>query len=230
MERAKVICHMMTTIDGKISIDFDGNPDYIAVGDEYDRRVFSYGQAYGCGRNTFQQEHPVDFSKYKNVPVKYEDKVIFPPEGKFLCICFDRYGKLRWDSRIKSYAGHESLMLEVLTEQVAPEFLAYLDELEIPYIFAGETEFDPELFLEKLKKLYHVDTFALCGGAEINAVFFKADLVDEISLVIGPAIDGTRDSLTFVGMSNTSSFPKYFTLKDIERLSNNGVVLRYEKQ
>lgn len=86
------------------------------------------------------------------------------------------------------------------------------------------------MFLAKLKKLYHVDTFALCGGAEINAVFFKADLVDEISLVIGPAIDGTRDALTFVGMSDTSSFPKYFTLKDIERLSNNGVVLRYEKQ
>lgn len=46
MDRAKVICHMMTTIDGKISIDFDGNPDYMAVGDQYDRRVFSYGQAY----------------------------------------------------------------------------------------------------------------------------------------------------------------------------------------
>lgn len=105
-----------------------------------------------------------------------------------------------------------------------------MDELEIPYIFAGKTEFDPELFLKKLKKLYHVDTFALCGGAEINAVFFKADLVDEISLVIGPAIDGTRDALTFVGTNDTNSFPKYFILKDVEQLSNNGVVLYYEKE
>lgn len=230
MERAKVICHMMTTIDGKISINWDGNRDYGEVGAEYDRRVFSYGQAYGCGRGTFQQEHPVDFSKYKDVPVKYEDKVIFPPEGKFLCVCFDRFGKLRWDSNIKKYAGHESLMLEVLTEQVFPEFLAYLDELGIPYIFAGKTEFDPGLFLKKLKEFYHVETFALCGGAEINAAFFKADLVDEISIVIGAAIDGTRNALTFVGTDDTTHFPKYFKLKDVERLDNNGVVLYYEKQ
>lgn len=230
MNRAKVICHMMTTIDGKISIDFDGNPDYIAVGDEYDRRTFSYGQAYGCGRATFQQELSVDFSKYKDVQVKYEDKVILPPEGKFLCVCFDRFGKLRWDSRIKSYAGHESLILEVLTEQVPPEFLAYLDEMEIPYLFAGEKDFDPALFLKKLKEQYHVDTFALCGGADINAAFLKADLVDEISLVIGAAIDGNRHALTLVGTENTNSFPKYFKLKDVERIDNNGVVLWYEKE
>ena len=37
-KRAKVICHMMTTIDGKIVIDFDGNEDYEKAGEEYDRR------------------------------------------------------------------------------------------------------------------------------------------------------------------------------------------------
>lgn len=173
--------------------------------------------------------HTVDFSKYKSIPVKYEDKVIEPPEGTFLCVCFDRFGKLRWDSPMMSYAGHDSLLLEVLTERVKPEFLAYLDELGIPYIFAGKSEFDPFLFLQKLKVLYHMDTFALCGGAEINAAFFKADLVDEISLVIGPAIDGNRHALTFVGSEDTGSFPKYFKLKDVEQLEHNGVVLRYGK-
>jgi len=37
----------------------------------------------------------VDFSKYRNVPVKYKDKVIQLPEGSGLCVAFDRYGKLR---------------------------------------------------------------------------------------------------------------------------------------
>lgn len=229
MDRAKVICHMMTTIDGKISIDFDGNADYMAVGDEYDRRTFSYGQAYGCGRATFQQDNEIDFSNYKNKEVKYEDHVILPPAGKFLCVSFDRFGKLRWNDRFMSYAGHDSLILEVLTKQVAPEFLAYLDELEMPYMFAGEEDFDPALFLKKLKEDYGVETFSLCGGAEINAAFMKADLVDEISLVIGAAVDGNRQSLTFIGTEDTAAFPKYFKLKDVERLENNGVVLWYEK-
>lgn len=44
-------------------------------------------------------------------------------------------------------AWHESLMLEVLTDRVPAEFLACLDELGIPYLFAGKSEFEPALFL-----------------------------------------------------------------------------------
>ena len=42
MDRAKVICHMMTTIDGKIVIDWDGNKDYKLAGEEYDRLIYTY--------------------------------------------------------------------------------------------------------------------------------------------------------------------------------------------
>lgn len=210
--------------------DFDGNEDYGQVGEEYDRRVFTYGQAYGCGRSTFQYfDLDVDFSKYRGRPVSYEDKVILPEKGQFLCVAFDRFGKLRWKNNIMAYAGHESLILEVLTEKVSPEHLGYLDELGIPYLFAGKEEFEPELFLQKLKTLYHVDTFALCGGAEINAVFMRENLVDEISLVIGPAVDGSRDGLTFVGTKEREGFPCYFCLKEAEVIGNHGVVLHYVK-
>lgn len=82
---------------------------------------------------------------------------------------------------------------------------------------------------KKIKELYHINIFTLCGGAEINAVFLKADLVDEISIVIGPVIDGNRNVLTFVGTENTDGFPKYFKLKEVEKLDNNGVILRYIK-
>ena len=56
MDRAKVICHMMTTIDGKIVIDWDGNKDYKLAGEEYDRLIYTYAQAYGCGRATSQMD------------------------------------------------------------------------------------------------------------------------------------------------------------------------------
>ena len=229
MDRAKVICHMMTTIDGKIVIDWEGNKDYELAGEEYDRLIYTYAQAYGCGQATSQIDLDVDFSKYKDVPVKYEDKVIQPPEGTGLCVAFDRYGKLRWESAVMSYGGQSNLMMEVLTEQVSPEFLAYLDDLGIPYLFAGKEDFDPELFLQKLKRLCHIDTFALCGGAEINAAFMRADMVDEISLVIGPGVDGNRNALTCVGAENVEGFPKFYRLKEVRQIAGNGVVLRYER-
>ncbi len=227
-DRAKVICHMMTTIDGKIVIDFDGNEDYEKAGDEYDRLVMEYGPAWGCGRATFQEEIPVDFSKYQGVSVTYQDKVIQPPEGAHLCVAFDRYGKLRWESNQTSYAGVDNLLLEAITEQVKPEFLAYLDELGIPYLFAGKQEFDPELFLQKLKRDYHVDRFVLCGGAQINGEFLRRGLVDEISLVIGPAVAGNREGLTFAGVEDTTGFPQYFKLKEARPIQGNGLVILYK--
>lgn len=228
-DRAKVICHMMTTIDGKISINFDGNKDYQKVGMEYDRMIRQYGRAWGCGRATSQQDIPVDFSVYKGIPVEYDDKIIFPEEGAGLYIAFDRYGKLRWESNTAAYAGYDNLILEVLTEKVPPEFLACLDDLCIPYIFAGKTDFDPGVFLRKLKELYHMDTFVLCGGAQINAEFIHKDLVDEISLVIGSAVAGQRYALTFAGAEDTTGFPKYFKLLETRPLNGNGLLIRYSK-
>ena len=73
-DRAKVICHMMTTIDGKIDVEFEPSADYDKVGDEYDRLLLSYGQAYGLGRATCQSDLETDLSKYKGVPATYEDK------------------------------------------------------------------------------------------------------------------------------------------------------------
>ena len=52
MDRAKVICHMMTTIDGKIVIDWDGNKDYELAGMEYDRLIYGASDliSYSQGR------------------------------------------------------------------------------------------------------------------------------------------------------------------------------------
>ena len=229
MDRAKVICHMMTTIDGKVVFDEYENEDFQTAGNEYDRILFSTGQAYGCGRATFQTDHVVDLSPFKGASVTYTDKIIFPKDGQFLCVAFDRFGKLRYKDNIMRYSGHNSLILEVLTEQVPPEVLAYYDSLSIPYIFCGSTEFDPLLFLQKIKKLYHIDTFMLCGGPEINAVFLRADLVDEISIVIGPAVEGSRMALTPFGSEVVNGLPKFFHLKVAQPLPGNAVLIHYIK-
>ncbi len=229
MDRAKVVCHMMTTIDGKIVIDWDGNEDYAITGEEYDRLIYTYGKAMGCGRATCQTDDVVDLENYKDIPVTYTDKMAELKDGISLSIAFDRFGKLRPQTADVEYAGHRQILMEVLTEQVKPEFLAYLDNKKIPYLFAGKEDFEPELFLKKLKTLYNIDTFVLCGGAQINAEFMRHGLVDEISVVIGPAVDGNRNALTLVGTEDVTGFPKFFQLIDVQKLPGNGVLLRYKK-
>ncbi|MBQ2747264.1 MAG: dihydrofolate reductase family protein [Firmicutes bacterium] len=226
MDRARVICHMYASIDGKIQPDFHGHPDTSFAGQIYDDLTYAYGMAIGVGRNTVDEGYEIDLSKYAGIDVEYKDNII--TDTIHYGVIFDRYGKMRWKSNIQEYDDiPPRRILEVITEQVSPEFIAYLNDMQIPYMFAGKDDLDPELFVQKLKRDYGIDTFVLNGGAMINAAFIAADMVDEISLVITPGIMGGRNELTFVGAEDTSAFPKFFKLKEVEQIGNNGVILRY---
>lgn len=230
--RAKVVCHMLTTIDGKILIDWDGNEDYEIVGQEYDPILYSYGDVVALGRVTCQDDYEVqsaDLTSYQGAVVEYTDQVELPQEGEGILLALDRFGKLGWTETYVTYAGRKLKVVEALTEQVKPEFLAFLKEKGIPYLFAGEKEFDLVLLLKKMKELCKAETVMLCGGAEINAEFMKQDLIDEISLVIGPGVDGTREGLNFVGTKDTAGFPKFYKVKEVRAIGGNGVLLHYTK-
>ena len=82
--------------------------------------------------------------------------------------------------------------------------------------------------LDKLYNLFDIKNFAIVGGATINANFIKADLVDEIKIVIAPFIDGSKEQ-TFAETFDNSRITKQFTLKAVEKLENDGVMLSYKK-
>lgn len=230
--RANVVCHMLTTIDGKILIDWDGNEDYGIVGQEYDPILYSYGDVVALGRVTCQEDYevqPADLTAYQGAAAEYTDRVESLQEGEGLLLALDRFGKLGWTETHVTYAGRKLKVVEALTEQVKPEFLAFLRERGIPYFFAGEKELDLVLLLKKVKELCRRETVMLCGGAEINAEFMKQDLVDEISLVIGPGVDGARDGLNFVGTKDMTGFPKFYKVKEVRTIGGNGVLLHYTK-
>lgn len=146
--KVKVIVHMITSIDGEVLTDGFIDEHAYPVADEYGKQGKLLGDAWGCGSGTFLTDHEVDLSKYKGVPVTYEDKPILNEQNAYT---FDHFGKLRFESKEALFLGGK--FVEVLTKKVAPEFLAYLDDLEIPYLFAGEEDFEPELFLQKIKDL-----------------------------------------------------------------------------
>lgn len=183
--RAKVICHMFITLDGNATSDLMWVKRYEYVGDEYNRIMLSEREAFGVGRETLQTDLQVDLSKYSNISVSYQDKEAGKADSSFV-FAIDRYGKLRWDSNYYVEEGSvRSRVIEVLTEQVSPEVLAYYDEMDIPYMFAGKEDFDPQIFLEKIPKLYGVNTFVLAGGPLINGIFMKDGTYDALAKKIG---------------------------------------------
>ena len=157
INRPYIICHMVTSIDGKVTGEFLSCPDSekaIEIYYDINRNLKSNG--FICGRVTMEGSftngwYP-DLSLYKP-----KDKTDYIPKDLtgFYAVAFDTKGKLGWKhNRIvdddPGYGGAQ--IIEVLSERADARFLSYLTEKGIPYIFAGKDRIDVNIALQKLKK------------------------------------------------------------------------------
>lgn len=202
MTRPYIICHMMTSIDGKVTGDFLFQNECVAATEIY-YRINRERKTDGfiCGRVTMEGSftggfYP-DLSQYEPVRHGLNSKMdcIVDDLSGFYAIAFDTHGKLGWRSnRIidpdgdPGYDGAQ--IIEVLSEDVDERYLGYLEAMEIPYIFAGETSINVELALFKLKNLIGCKELLLEGGSILDGAFERVGAVDELSLVVAPVIAG----------------------------------------
>ena len=220
---------MYVSIDGKIDGSYMEEDDRSDSGDFYDEAIWQMGNANGSGRVTAEMyfaNHEIDYAPYAGREV---------PEGDYICrdayywVVFDRRGRCNWLENKVEYGGKEARVVMVLTEQVRKEYLAYLREKEIPYLLCGKEDLDLPLAMEKCKKELGIDTLVLSGGALINGAFFKAGLIDEISLVMAPYIEGNAKEKSFLDTLGSYVNTRY-RFKDLRRFSDGGVQLLFEKE
>ncbi len=231
MNRPYIICHMTTSIDGKVTGDFLSLPESAnALAVYYQINRDYKADAYACGRVTMQGsfcgDYYPDLSTYS--PEAFED-YISPDLSGFYAVSFDPHGRLGWKAnRICDPDGDEGYdkaqIIEVLTEQIDKRYLAYLKSLDISYIFAGKTEIDISLALSKLKDIFGINTLLLEGGSILDGAFAEADAVDELSLVVSPVIAKTTDKPLFM-KSKISAF----TLADVKQYDGGVLWLNYKK-
>lgn len=236
MNRPYIICHMVSSIDGKVTGDFLYRPECEKATDIYYEINRNYkANGFICGRVTMEGSftngwYP-DLSKYK--PVKHDLglKMDFILDedlmSGFYAVAFDPKGRLGWKSNriVDEDPGYgDAQIIEVLTEQVDPRYLGYLEEMEIPYIFAGENEIDVEMALFKLKNIIGVETLLLEGGSIVNGYFERADAIDELSLVVTPIVASADDKPLFMNSTITD-----FTVKEIKQYDNSVVWMNYKR-
>ena len=237
MNRPYIICHMVTSIDGKVTGDFLFRPECEAATEIYYEMNRAYkqngGNGFICGRITMEQSftggfYP-DLSKYEPVkpdPLPMNFWIDEEEMSGFYAIAFDPKGKLGWKSAFieDSDPGYDKAqIIEVLTEQADGRYLTYLQEMGIPYLFAGKDEIDVALALKILKDHIGVDTLVLEGGSIINGHFLRATCVDEISLVQAP-VTADKDSKTLFMDGDAFNFE----LTKAEQ-RNGALVMRYTR-
>ena len=233
MPRPYIICHMVTSIDGKVTGAFLSRSECEAATDVYYELNREYNRkganGFICGRVTMESSftggwYP-DLTEYPSI----ESKDDFIPDNLsgFYAVSFDPKGKLGWKSNkiIDEDPGYSNAqIIEVLTTQADGRYLGYLQAMEIPYIFAGETEIDVHIATAKLYSLTGISSLLLEGGSIVNGYFERAGVIDELSLVIAPMIAYAEDKPLF--MSSTVSD---FELKEIKKYKSSVIWLNYKR-
>jgi riboflavin biosynthesis pyrimidine reductase len=183
-----VTCLMISSIDGRI-LHSRWRPQIADSGAIFERLHEQLdGDAWLVGRVTGQE-----FAKAQSYPVQTDQT--FPREAWFVRrdadaygVVLDERGKIAWG---RSDIGGDPIVV-VLTEQVSDAHLAGLRKDGVSYFFAGKRELDLGLVLETLNGELGVKRLLLEGGGTVNGEFLRAGFIDEISVAICPAVDGSK--------------------------------------
>ncbi len=181
-----VIVHMSTSIDGRTlpsrwrPENANATPDYDRVHDQLG------GDAWLVGRTTGAEFAKGD-AYSRQTSLSYPREPWFARrDAKAYGVVLDGHGKIAWG---RADIGGDPIVA-VLTEEVSDAHLAGLRADGVSYVFAGKRELDLPLMLETLNRELGVKRLLLEGGGITNGAMLRAGLVDEVSLLTCPFVDG----------------------------------------
>lgn len=223
----------MSSIDGRLLAERWTEPAHGKNKDQlyepyFQARKKLNGQASLIGRNTVQKDFSVDLFPYRN----YLPAPEFIPfkstlEADHYFIVFDRKGKLAYETNMLEGSG----IIAVLSESVSEEYLVFLREKNISYLFAGPEGNDLPAALNVLGTIFAFQTLLLEGGGTLNGSFLKEGLINEWSLLVYPGLDGLSEIPSIVDYKGKENeFPaagQTLELRSVETLPDGIVWLRY---
>jgi riboflavin biosynthesis pyrimidine reductase len=224
-----VICHMMSSIDGHALTDGWDRPFTKNAGAMYETLAQQLKfDAWICGRVTMQEiahgdGYPAGLAKAP-IPRTHHFAV---RDATCYAISIDPLGKVAW----KSNVALDSHVVAVVTEAVSDDYLAYLQSIKVSYIFGGKTEIDLAQVVTILSTELGTKRLIVEGGPHVSGSFVNAGLVDEISVLILPLIDGRSEHpASFEVTKEAWTKPTYLSLASAEMQDGGAMWLRYRKQ
>ncbi len=181
-----VICHMVSSVDGRILPDRWHPP--LQDHSFYERLHEEIGcDAWLVGRVTGQEFAARDTPYPPAAGTSLERQSWFTRKtADAWAVVLDAGGKIAWG---RGDVEGDPLLV-VLTQAVSDSHLAGLRQDGVSYVFAGEREVDLPAALETLNRELGIRRLLLEGGGAANGALLHAGLVDELSLVIAPSVEG----------------------------------------
>jgi 2,5-diamino-6-(ribosylamino)-4(3H)-pyrimidinone 5'-phosphate reductase len=224
--RPRVICHMMTSLDGRIVTDGwpqspEGRKQYEIVHGTYEP------DGWLCGRVTMQLHFASGVRDEADVARDYSgpprDDFVAPGDHESFAFALDPRGRLLWESG-EIEGDH---VVAILSERVSDDYLSTLRERGVSYLLAGSGDVDLPLALERIGERFGVRTLMLEGGGGINGSMLRAGLVDEVSVLVAPVVDGRVGTASLFDVEGDGVAPRRLALEAVERRADDVLWLRY---
>lgn len=191
--KTKVICYMMSSVDGRLHPErytelFDGTNKQETAMFYFQEGNKMNADGLLVGRTTFHGHFMPDTYKGEGTtPVKDFSSYKAEKKSGITVIVSDRSGKILYE---RTEHTENDNYITILGEGVSQEYLEHLRKNDVSYVFAGAEGNDFAKVLEILYDDFGVKMVLLEGGAVLSGAFLKAGLIEELSLMVYPGIDG----------------------------------------
>lgn len=189
--RPKITCHMVTSLDGRLHPNrwpaVDDTTLTAAAHRHYEATAAALGgEGWIAGRKTMGDYVGVDEMPALMPVPRSRAPFIGDRAGRDLAVGIDPSGRLTFSG--DAVDGDHAVAM--LGERVPDAALTRLRDLGVSYVFAGPDGRDLARGLVALGTHLGVRHLVLEGGGIINGAFLAAGLIDEVSTLVAPAIDG----------------------------------------
>lgn len=214
---------MMMSVDGRIdcamTVKLEGTKEY------YESLASLETTANVSGRVTaeFEMALPGSFKSENRDAFGKENFSKKTDSSSYTVVVYTK-GTLLWPENSTS----EEPLIVLTSEKVSKAYLAYLDEQHVSWIVCGKEKIDLARASEILTEEFGVERMVIVGGGSINAAFLDAGLLDEVSVLIAPGIDGRkRMTSTFDGLPPERE-PYQLKTKHVKPYENGVVRIQYQ--
>ena len=221
--RPYVICHMLPSIDGRIVIR---DWKLTNATREYERTAATFeADAWIIGRISMEPyAGKARVPKRANRERIAREDFVADHDAESYAIAIDPSGKLTW--RASDIDGEH--VITILTEAVSDDYLAFLQAKGVSYLFGGKKRIDLAKVLQKLRARFGIKRLLLEGGGKINGSFLAANLIDELSILVGPVADGSAGTPSLFDVEDRRAPARNLKLLSMEKRAGGIVWLRYK--
>jgi riboflavin biosynthesis pyrimidine reductase len=201
---------MDVTVDGRIILGrqrAEDDPQWLAVAGEIQpalhRRIRGMipHQAILCGSETILRERGGE-PRVAAWPAAtgetlalYEDylprEILDRPKAAWFTVV-DSRGRIKWAYK----ESKERHLLVLAARHTSSGYLEFLRQNRIPYLIVGDQRVDLHEALERLADRLNVTCVLAEGGGHLNGALLRARLIDEVNLIVMPALVGGNETPT----------------------------------